>query len=103
MRPKENGTRCDVARIAVSAEDKRSISIRDLSGSGFSFSTAHYTQTALNYATHIHTLKKKPLTMLNIDGAMCGVGGDLPGIAALHKAYVLEAGKTYSARLQVRF
>jgi len=41
------------------------------------------------------------MTTLNIDAKMCGVGGDLPGIAALHKEYVLPGNREYKLRIAV--
>jgi len=70
---------------------------------GLLFSAWHYSQKALSRAMHIHTLKKEALTTLNIDSAMCGVGGDLPGIAALHKTYRLKADTPYTAKILFDF
>jgi beta-galactosidase len=99
MRPQENGARCDLDLLSLSGGGKKFI-LRDLSGQGMIFSARRYTNEALDAAEHIHELKAEDLTALNIDGAMCGVGGDLPGMAVLHKAYTLPAGQTY--RLRVR-
>jgi len=44
---------------------------------------------------------RKPLTTLNIDNAMCGVGGDLPGIAALHKEFKLPGNKEYRTKIEI--
>jgi beta-galactosidase len=103
LRPQENGTRCDVNRLVVKARNGRAITIQDLTGAGLLFSAWHYSQKALCQATHIHTLKKEALTTLNIDSAMCGVGGDLPGIASLHEAYRLKADTPYTAKILFDF
>jgi len=65
------------------------------------FSAWHYEQEALAAASHDHLLLRKPLTTLNIDSVMCGVGGDLPGIAALHKEYQLPGNMEYRFRVRL--
>ena len=84
VRPQENGARCDVKWLTVSSHEKK-LKFEDLGKKGIIFSAWHYEQDDLTAASHDYLLIRKPLTTLNIDGAMCGVGGDLPGIAALHK------------------
>jgi beta-galactosidase len=103
LRPQENGTRCDVSWLEIKSSSGEKIRIQDASGAGILFSAWHYSQKTLNRATNIHTLKKEPLTTLNIDCAMCGVGGDLPGIASLHKKYKLKAGETYKLKILLTF
>jgi beta-galactosidase len=109
LRPQENGTRCDVSWLEISSGDKK---IRrqnaDEAGAdseagaagdtGFLFSAWHYSQENLSRATHIHSLRREALTVINLDSAMCGMGGDLPGIASLHEAYKLKADKTYTMK-----
>jgi len=101
VRPQENGARCDVRWLSVSS-DKRTLSVRDLRGSGLSFSAWHYEQEELSAATHDFSLVRKPLATLCVDSAMCGVGGDLPGIAALHKEYRLTGNREYNLRLRLQ-
>lgn len=67
------------------------------------FSAWHYTQRALEDATHIHLLKKERVTTLNVDGAMCGVGGNLPGMLSLHEKYRLRAGEKQMAHYKLKF
>jgi beta-galactosidase len=102
IRPQENGTRLDVRNLTIFSS-KRCLSIKGDKGRLFLFSAWHYSQEALEDAAHIHELKKQPFTTLNIDGEMCGVGGDLPGVAATHKEYVLKAKKTYMTAVQINF
>ncbi|MDR2483049.1 MAG: DUF4981 domain-containing protein [Treponema sp.] len=100
MRPQENAARCDLRFLALCEERGLCLDIEDLSGKGMAFSAWNYTAEALDAASHLHTLAKEKLVTLNIDGAMCGVGGDLPGIAALHRQYTLPAGEEH--RLHIR-
>jgi beta-galactosidase len=99
LRPQENGSRCDVNRLEIRSRNKSKITIQDAGGAGLLFSAWHYSQKALSQATHIHTLKTEALTVLNLDTAMCGVGGDIPGIAALHEAYRLKKNTPYTANI----
>ena len=95
LRPQENGTRCDVSWLEVKSSSGKKIRIQDIGDTGLLFSAWHYSQENLSRAAHIHDLHKEALTVINLDSAMCGVGGDLPGIASLHEAYRLKAEKTY--------
>ncbi|MCL2270461.1 MAG: DUF4981 domain-containing protein [Treponema sp.] len=101
LRPQENGTRCDACWLVIRSRDGESVRVQDESGNGILFSAWHYSQETLSRATHIHTLQKEQVTTLNIDSAMRGVGGDLPGIAALHKAYTLPGNKEYTAKIMM--
>ncbi|MFV0414056.1 MAG: beta-galactosidase small subunit family protein [Oscillospiraceae bacterium] len=89
MRPQENGTRSDVRSLYLAGEGETALRFTDLSGNGFYFSAWPYTQEALQKATHLHTLPNAGYCTVNVAGAMCGVGGDLPGVAALHPPYIL--------------
>jgi len=102
VRPQENGARCDVRWLSVFSE-KRSAFIRDLIGDGLIFSAWHYEQEDLVTTSHDHLLIRKPITTLNIDSAMCGVGGDLPGITSLHDEFKLPGNKKYRLRVGFEF
>jgi len=101
LRPQENGARCDVSRLAIKSRNGDAITVHDAGNAGLLFSARHYSQETLDRAAHIHALEKEALTVLYIDSAMCGVGGDIPGIAALHEAYRLKADKTYTLDIVV--
>ena len=92
MRPQENGHRTDV----------RSLSITDNSGFGiridamdipFGFNLGYYNPEKLDKAKHLYELVKDNHITFCIDGAMRGVGGDMPGCAHLHKEYRLNSHK----------
>lgn len=102
IRPQENGTRLDVRNLTIFSP-RRCLFVQGHKERLFLFSAWHYSQEALEEAVHIHELKKEPFTTLNIDGEMCGVGGDLPGIAATHKEYRLAAKKTFMAAVTISF
>ncbi len=103
MRPQENATRCDVRELELSHNGQWKLGVKDLSGKGLLFSTWNYTQQSLEQATHSHHIKYDNLTTLNIDGAMCGVGGNLPGMASLYNTYVLNAGVEHKAHFVLNF
>jgi len=94
VRPQENGARCDVRWLSLDSGG-RSILVRDLLGSGLIFSAWHYEQEDLTASTHDYKLPGRQLTTLNIDSVMCGIGGDLPGIAALHHEFRLPGNEEY--------
>lgn len=103
MRPQENGTRCDVQSLIIKNNQNEQITITDLSGRGMLFSAWNYRKEELEQATHQHLLQRQPFTLLNIDGEMCGVGGDLPGMASLHQDYVMKAREVHRAHFQIKF
>ncbi len=93
MRPQENGNRTDVRRLEITND----------AGKGFvvtgeqpiNFGLHEYSQEKLDKACHIHELVKDDYLSLNIDGFMRGVGGDMPGCAALHEPYKLGPHHKY--------
>lgn len=103
MRPQENATRCDVRKFEIVDDKKMQIQVKDLSGTGILFSAWNYTKDSLKQATHNHLINYEDLTTLNIDGLMCGVGGDLPGIASLHEPYILKAKVEHKAHFVLSF
>lgn len=90
MRPQENSNRCDIRWFEI--ED---ITIKDLTGNGLSISAYPYSQKDLKEAEHIHELNLQKYVTINVDHKQKGVGGDAPGVAALHEPYILHGQKTY--------
>lgn len=103
MRPQENATRCDVRELQVTNNGQWEIGVKDLSGKGLLFSAWNYSQESLEQSTHSHLINYEELAILNIDGVMCGVGGDLPGMASLHKKYRLAEGVEHKAHFIIDF
>ncbi len=93
MRPQENGTRCDVETLVLEGENRK-ISVEKLDGE-LLFSAWRYPQAELDAAEHQFELERHHEITLSLDGAMRGVGGDIPGVTALHEAYVLSPGRKY--------
>ncbi len=92
MRPQENGHRTDVRSLCVT--DASGIGIRIVAMDiPFGFNLGYYNPEKLEKAKHIYELEKDNHITLSIDGAMRGVGGDMPGCAHLHKEYRLNSHK----------
>lgn len=91
VRPQENANRCDVRWIRF-GDESRFIRFSGIEGC-FSASAWPYTQQTLEEAEHDFELKSAPYTVVNIDCAQMGVGGDCSwGLPVLDK-YRLKAGK----------
>lgn len=102
MRPQENGNRTDVRWASVTDEKGRGIKIEDTGGTLLNVSMWPYSQEDLDKAKHIHELPHRDYVTLNIDYRQCGVGGDIPGVAALHDEYKMHKNKTYSYSFIIR-
>ncbi len=92
MRPQENGHRTDVRNLSVSDDSGFGIRI-DAMDKPFGFNLGYYNPEKLDKAKHLYELHKDNCITLSIDGAMRGVGGDMPGCAHLHKEYRLNSHK----------
>lgn len=103
MRPQENGHRTEVRYVVAETRSGDALKIEALPGQSLEFNAWPYSQEDLERATHIHLLKPVDITTLCIDGAMCGVGGDMPGMACLRDNYILKAGKEFSCCFKMTF
>ena len=95
MRPQENGNREDCDYIAFANEAHKKIVFSAGNDKEIGFSAWNYTQEALQNAEHLHELKYEDDITINIDYSMCGVGGDMPGMAHIRPQYKLKGGRTY--------
>ena len=96
MRPQENGNRVDVRYVELTSHDgKKGLKFTSPCATPLAFSAWHYTQNALEKATHIHNLKHTDITTFNYDLAQMGVGGDMPGDAHVREPYILHSNKEY--------
>lgn len=92
LSPQENGNRMDV-RWAVIGERSR---VRfDMVHKAFCLGVHPYTIDMLDEATHLHELQHLDHSIINIDGAQRGVGGDIPAMACLKPQYKLPKRKPY--------
>ncbi len=101
MRPQENGNRTDVNYVEFTNKEKKGIRFESLTDIPICFSAHHYTQDELQLAKHIHELKDRDITMVNIDLNQMGVGGDMPGDAKVREPYIMhkDVKYTYSFRI----
>lgn len=95
VRPQENGNRTDVRRFRLTNREGAGILFeacdRPLECSAWSC-----TQEELDKTAHIHELPFRDEITFNIDYGQRGVGGDYPGLAALHDEFKLKKGRRYS-------
>jgi len=95
MRPQENGNRTEVRWLRVKGKDDKGFKITDHSGQLLNFSAWPFSLQELERAKHIHELPIGDFITLNIDLKQRGVGGDLPGMAALHDEFKIHKYKEY--------
>ena len=100
MRPQENGARCDNKTLLLEGAE-RALEVTGLGGE-FLFSAWRYTQAELDAAEHQNELKHGETTTLSLDGAMRGVGGDIPGATALHEAYIMKPKQEYRLHILLK-
>lgn len=100
MRPQENGARCDNKTLLIEGAE-RALEVTGLGGE-FLFSAWRYTQAELDAAEHQHELKRGDTTTLSLDGAMRGVGGDIPGATALHEPYMMKPKQEYRLHILLK-
>ena len=82
VRPQENGNRTEVRWLEALAPD-RVLVVEDVTGERLGFTAWPWTQEHLDAVEDDHDLLAGPEVTLNIDRRQRGVGGDLPGVAAL--------------------
>jgi beta-galactosidase len=100
VRPQENGNRTEVRWLEARGAD-RTLRAEDVTGDLLGFTAWPWTQEALDAAEHDHELEPGPITTLNIDRRQRGVGGDVPGVAALLPEYTLPAGQRHGVTVQL--
>ena len=103
MRPQENGNRSRVRWLEATGSWGL-LRADDVTGGLLGFTAWPYTQEALDEAEHIHDLAHTTEVTINIDRQQRGVGGDVPGLAALLPPYRMPAGerRDVTVRLSAR-
>ena len=91
VRPQENGNRTEVRWLEAVAPG---IVLRaeDLTGERLGFTAWPWTQEHLDATEHDHDLIAGREVTLTVDRRQRGVGGDIPGVAALLPGYTIPAG-----------
>ncbi len=102
VRPQENGNRTDVRWITIENDAEFGLLVSNIGDHLLNFSVWPYTMDDLEKYTHNYELPRRPFNTLNIDHNQKGVGGDLPGIANVHKEYKLKANKTYKYAFRLK-
>ncbi len=92
MRPQENGNRTDVRNVSFTNDSGFGLKFSAKFDQPINFSAHHYTVDELEKATHIQNMEYHDFNYINIDGALCGVGGDMPGCATLREPYIMHKG-----------
>lgn len=100
MRPQENGHRTDVRSLEITDDSGFGIVV-DAMDIPFGFNLGYYSPEKLDRAKHLYELRRDNCITFCIDGAMRGVGGDMPGCAHLHKPYKLKGGKEYTFEFRI--
>ncbi|TXT56324.1 MAG: Beta-galactosidase [Promethearchaeota archaeon] len=95
VRPQENGNRTEIRWVTITELDGPGLLISKASDMFLNFSAWPYSMEDLEKATHINELPRREYNTVNIDLTQNGVGGDMPGIAMVHKEFTLKKGKTY--------
>jgi beta-galactosidase len=95
VKPQENANRCDIRWISFTNQSKGGIQFSTPVTNSLSVSAWPYTQNELGSSRHDFELKEHKRTVVNIDCAQMGVGGDNSwGLPVLEK-YQLKPGKYY--------
>ncbi|MBD3256156.1 MAG: DUF4981 domain-containing protein [Candidatus Lokiarchaeota archaeon] len=102
VRPQENGNRTDIRWATFTNDNGEGLLIRDMDGTLLNISAWPYSMVDLEKATHIYELPVRKNYTINIDYRQKGVGGDLPGIAVVHKKYLLKSNRDYKYRFLIR-
>ncbi len=103
VRPQENANRCDVRWIRFANDERQQVQFTAENGGSFSASAWPYTQQTLNSAAHDFELSPGLNTVVNIDGAQMGVGGDNSWGLPVLGQYQLKPGKyQYSFFIQAK-
>lgn len=97
LRPQETGSRGRVQYLEFFG-DGRSVQIETLKPlDGVTFSAQHHRQQLVAASP-----KRQDFTAVQIDGAMSGVGGDLPAIALTHPRYQIKPKRLVAAQFVIK-
>jgi beta-galactosidase len=100
--PQENGARCDVRWVKLSAKDKSGPEIRVESSTPFVFSALHVDAAELDAEIRTTMVKKRSDTILCIDHQMSGLGNASCGPFTLEKYRVNVKPYEFEFTLQIR-
>ena len=101
IKPQENGNRTDVRWAALTNEEDIGLFVSDTGGTHLNISAWPYSLEDLELANHTYDLPKREFITLNIDYKQCGIGGDVPAMAMLHKKYKLKGNEDYTYTFRI--
>jgi len=101
IKPQENGNRTDVRWVALTNEEDTGLFVSDVGGTHLSISAWPYSLEDLELAKHTYDLPKREFITFNIDYKQCGIGGDIPAMAMLHKKYKLKGNEDYTYAFRI--
>jgi len=100
MRPQENGQREQTRKLNLTNKDGAGLCF-SAKGSTFAWGASFYSPEQLDEKEHEYELAREDKITLTLNGAMQGVGGDLPGNLTLHKQYKLKPFTPYGFDLTI--
>jgi len=100
VRPQENGNRCDVRSLKLTARDGSGITVT--ADTQLDFSTLPYSTEALEQSKHLYEPSEENFITLNLDYKQMGVGGDNSWGARPHEPYRLPP-KVYEYKFRLGY
>ena len=102
--PQETGNHVDTRWFSVAKAGVTKMKVSATKETPFlSFSTLHFTEADIDQAKHSFALNARPETVVDIDLAQRGVGGDNSWGAKPHSEYRLEGKKEYGYSFLLEF
>ena len=98
--PSENGGRDGTRRVMFENDEGMKVIMR--SDTPFHFDARHYTVSDLRDAMHDHELTMRPETIIHVDAAHAGIGGDMAWSSVINPAYSVTPGDyTQTINIQI--
>ncbi|MBQ3080207.1 MAG: hypothetical protein IJC48_09470 [Clostridia bacterium] len=98
--PAENGGRDDVRRVVFENEEGAKVVM--YSDTPFHFDARHYSVSDLRDAMHDHEITKRDETIIHIDAAHAGIGGDMAWSTVTNPKYRITPGDyTHTVNIQI--
>jgi len=101
LRPQENGSHYRTEWAVVT--NKLGMGLLFAGMDKFSFNVSHYTPEDLTYADHPYKLKKRDVTIVNIDYMMSGTGSNSCGPELLPQYRLSQKDINFSLRIKPVF
>lgn len=92
MRPQESSTRADVRYFSLTDKKHNGVKVTAYYDKPILFSALPYTPQELERFTHYNEINRDNHITVTVDSVQQGVGGDMPGQAAVRDKYKVKAG-----------